>query len=391
MYWDPQQSQQAVYAAQTQQPYGAPDEKRSLWMGDLEPWMDENYLKQLWYSMGEVVQIKSIRDKISGMGAGYCFVDFSSTAAANKALTTINGSPISGTSRIFKLNWASGGSAAAGGGGASVGRTDMGNDFSVFVGDLGPEVTDYLLLTAFQGRYTSCRMAKVVMDPGTGVSKGYGFVRFGEESDKIRALSEMEGQQLGSRAIRVSEATPKPKAVGAFPPAAAGFSQPQQFYSSQPAFPPPQINNDPNNTTIFIGNIPPLINEEELKSYFYSYGEIVYCKIPPGKGCGFVQFVHRQSAEYAIQNMNGNFLGAVKVRVSWGRSQTGMGASNVFTHPQQVSDAQDQRPLITPMNTTQLPLVENPDSLGIKYNLNYVRDRASIELNTDLKQLSWRS
>lgn len=43
--------------------------------------------------------------------AGYCFIDFSSPAAAAKALS-LNGSMIPNTSRPFKLNWASGGGLA---------------------------------------------------------------------------------------------------------------------------------------------------------------------------------------------------------------------------------------------------------------------------------------
>lgn len=35
-------------------------------MGDLEPWMDESFLKQLWNSYGEPVIIKLIRDKRTG-------------------------------------------------------------------------------------------------------------------------------------------------------------------------------------------------------------------------------------------------------------------------------------------------------------------------------------
>jgi len=29
-----------------------PSSRNSLWMGDLEPWMDEAYLRQLWFSLG---------------------------------------------------------------------------------------------------------------------------------------------------------------------------------------------------------------------------------------------------------------------------------------------------------------------------------------------------
>ena len=43
------------------------------------------------------------------------------------------------------------------------------------------------------------------------------------------------------------------------------------------------------------------VSEEQLRQAFMRCGEVVYCKIPPGKGCGFVQFMERRCAEYAIQ------------------------------------------------------------------------------------------
>lgn len=77
-------------------------------MGELEPWMDENFVKQVWQTVcGEAVNVKVIRDRQSG-NAGYCFVEFNSAEAANKALQ-LNGSPVPNSQRVFKLNWASGG------------------------------------------------------------------------------------------------------------------------------------------------------------------------------------------------------------------------------------------------------------------------------------------
>ena len=35
-------------------------------MGELEPWIDENFIRSVWYGMGETVNVKMIRDKFSG-------------------------------------------------------------------------------------------------------------------------------------------------------------------------------------------------------------------------------------------------------------------------------------------------------------------------------------
>ncbi|OIW24655.1 hypothetical protein CONLIGDRAFT_692122 [Coniochaeta ligniaria NRRL 30616] len=53
-------------------------------------------------------------------------------------------------------------------------------------------------------------------------------------------------------------------------------------------------------------------------------------KIPPGKGCGFVQFVHRHAAEMAINQMQGYPIGNSRVRLSWGRSQNNSGGGTPY-------------------------------------------------------------
>ena len=35
-------------------------------MGELEPWIDENFVRSVWYNLGEAVNVKMIRDKFSG-------------------------------------------------------------------------------------------------------------------------------------------------------------------------------------------------------------------------------------------------------------------------------------------------------------------------------------
>lgn len=51
------------------QPTMAPSNEASktLWMGEMEPWMDENFIKQIFHTLiSENVQVKVIRDRNSG-------------------------------------------------------------------------------------------------------------------------------------------------------------------------------------------------------------------------------------------------------------------------------------------------------------------------------------
>lgn len=159
-------------------------------------------------------------------------------------------------------------------------------------------------------------------DPRTGVTRGYGFVRFAEHRDQQRALIEMQGYFVGSRAIRVSVATPKNRTPQVpFSATSTTSSSLMTSPNKSPIQSPLLHHLDSTNTTVFVGGLSAPIREDELRQYFQHFGEIVYVKIPPGKGCGFVQYVSRTSAELAIQQMNGYQIGNSRIRLSWGRSQ----------------------------------------------------------------------
>jgi hypothetical protein len=84
----------------------------------------------------------------------------------------------------------------------------------------------------------------------------------------------------------------------------------------------PTTDFDPTNTTLFIGGLSNGVTEEQLRAAFSRFGDIIYVKIPAGKGCGFVQFVLRTAAERAMATMNGQVMGASAMRISWGRSSS---------------------------------------------------------------------
>ncbi|XP_021894202.1 polyadenylate-binding protein RBP47B' [Carica papaya] len=304
----------AATAATQSQGYHHPatlEEVRTLWIGDLQYWVDESYLNSCFAHTGELVSIKIIRNKITGQPEGYGFVEFVSHGAAERILQTYNGTEMPGTEQTFRLNWASFGIGE---------RRDAGPEHSIFVGDLAPDVTDYLLQETFRAHYPSVRGAKVVTDPSTGRSKGYGFVKFADETERNRSMTEMNGVYCSTRPMRISAATPK-KTTGFQQPYAAKAIYPIPAYTT----PPVQVlpaESDINNTTIAIGNLDPNVMEEELKELFSQFGEIIYSKIPATKGYGFVQFRTRASAEEAMQRMQGQMIGQQAVRISWSRSPT---------------------------------------------------------------------
>ena len=310
---------------------------RTLWQGDLPPFADEAYVASLYQAEG-IVAVKFIRDRHTGFSQGYAFLEFASHEAAADVLRRYSSQPIPGSQDcVFRLNWASHG----------VGRSVQEADHSVFVGDLAPEVTDLALQEAFRAFFPSVRSAKVITDPSTGRSRGYGFVRFGDGGERDAALARMQGHPLCDRPIRVSPATAKKggemmggggqqgggnRGFGGFG-GGPGGGQFGGFGGGGPGgygnamiggngyggggggHPAPS---DPNLATIFVGNLADA-GDAELRAAFGHLGEVLYTKVPPGKGCGFVQFAARPSAEAAIASMQGALVGSQHVRVSWGR------------------------------------------------------------------------
>ncbi|RLN88893.1 hypothetical protein BBJ28_00002222 [Nothophytophthora sp. Chile5] len=272
-------------------------ECKTLWMGDIQMHWDEAFIASLFATAAEQPVIKLIRDKVTGYPAGYGFLEFPSQRGAQQVLETFNGQLIRTCSFLSSSD-----------------------DHSIFVGDLAPDVSDELLLSTFSARFTSVRGAKVVMDPVTRMSKGFGFVRFGskEEADQT-----MNGVYCSSRPMRVSVATDRNSKA----------RQPMGF--GQPA---PE--EEGTNTTVFVGGLDPSTSEEELRARFGGLGEIVSVKVPPGRGCGFVQYSTKDSAEMAIAQMNGTVISGVKVRCAWGRSAAARAANHPTNYYQQYGQYQ---------------------------------------------------
>eukprot|EP01116_Phalansterium_solitarium_P016589 TRINITY_DN3877_c0_g2_i2.p1 TRINITY_DN3877_c0_g2~~TRINITY_DN3877_c0_g2_i2.p1 ORF type:complete len:414 (+),score=88.27 TRINITY_DN3877_c0_g2_i2:145-1386(+) len=340
----------------------------TLWMGDIDSYMDENFVYSLYSHTGALTNVKIMRDKTTGQPSGFAFVTFNSVEAAQKVLENFNGAPIPGTNRVFRLNFAAHGigkkaiteNRLAGVplqgviGGFAQATSQVGQPGSadaLFVGDLSPDVTEAYMLQTFQYYFPTAYSARIVSDPTTGASKGYGFIHFHDEAEKQRALTQMQGYYLSYRPIRLNVATKKEKlplpGQPRVPPASA-YQPPVQFLGRNPiqlghlgapaavaaaviprqprpsAYPPGQSGeNDPTNVTVFVGGIEPACTIELLRGCFEKFGEISNIKIPPGKGCGFVEYVSHDGALNCIKQTGGSaIVGNATVRLGWGRPGT---------------------------------------------------------------------
>ena len=84
----------------------------------------------------------------------------------------------------------------------------------LYVGNLPWSVTDSDLENLFAG-VGAVQSARVVMDRDTGRSRGFGFVEM-DRQEATRAIAELNGHQLESRALRVNEAQSKERRASGF-------------------------------------------------------------------------------------------------------------------------------------------------------------------------------
>jgi RNA recognition motif-containing protein len=78
----------------------------------------------------------------------------------------------------------------------------------LYVGNLGYEVSSSDLEQLFTPHGT-VQSAQVIMDRDTNRSKGFGFVEMGSDQDAQTAITALNGQTHGTRALTVNEAKPR--------------------------------------------------------------------------------------------------------------------------------------------------------------------------------------
>ena len=161
----------------------------SLWMGDIQPWMTEDFILKSFNHYGiNPTSIKLIHDRETHELKNFCFIYFKNIGEANKCILMLNGKSIPGTQIKFRLNWANYYSTF---------------NKSIYVGNLSPDVDDISLYNLFKDKYSSVLHASVVTDKGK--SKGFGFILFRGEKDYERCLQEMNGISFHGNKIKVSE------------------------------------------------------------------------------------------------------------------------------------------------------------------------------------------
>jgi len=79
---------------------------------------------------------------------------------------------------------------------------------NIYVGNLSYGMSEDELREAF-GAFGEVSSVKILMDRETGRSRGFGFVEMPNQNEAETAIAQLNGKDVGGRALRINEARPK--------------------------------------------------------------------------------------------------------------------------------------------------------------------------------------
>jgi len=164
---------------------------------------------------------------------------------------------------------------------------------NLIINYLPPDLDSASLRHLFEqfGTITNC---KVVLDHETGLSKGYGFVKFQTKDQAEKAIVKLNHHQIGSKTLKVSYARRTLKQKGGD----GGNSKVQH-------------------TNLYIANLDKHIDSGDLQHQFSSCGYIVQCRVLKDeqgatRRIGFVRYDTHESALKAIKRYDGKKMDGTK-------------------------------------------------------------------------------
>ncbi|KAL0315918.1 UNVERIFIED_CONTAM: Oligouridylate-binding protein 1 [Sesamum radiatum] len=186
------------------------------------------------------------------------------------------------------------------------------------------------------------RDARVMWDQKTGRSRGFGFVSFRNKLDAQSAINDMNGKWLGTRQIRCNWATKS-----------AGLGDDQQSSDSkniveltngssedgQEKRKEDGPENNPQYTTVYVGNLAPEVTLVDLHRHFHALGAgtIEDVRIQRDKGFGFIRYSSHAEAARAIKMGNARIFFGKPIKCSWGSKPTPPGTSSaLYLHQPQL-------------------------------------------------------
>ncbi|GIL47982.1 hypothetical protein Vafri_4704 [Volvox africanus] len=171
------------------------NQEATVYVGNLDVQVTEELVWELFTQAGPVVNVYMPKDRVTSQHQGYGFVEFKGEEDADYAIKILNMIKMYG--KAIRVNKAS----------QDKRQADVGAN--LFIGNLDPDVDEKLLYDTFSAFGVIVNTPKIMRDPETGNSRGFGFVSYDCFEASDAAIEAMNGQYLCNRAITVSYAFKK--------------------------------------------------------------------------------------------------------------------------------------------------------------------------------------
>ncbi|KAG9066797.1 Protein phosphatase PP2A regulatory subunit B [Linnemannia hyalina] len=272
------EQQQQIAAAQAQAaqaahfapvPAAAPTASASLYIGELDPSVNEAMLFEMFNSVGPVASIRVCRDAVTRRSLGYAYVNFHNVADGERALETLNYTLIK--NRACRIMWSQRDPALR--------KTGTGN---IFIKNLDASIDNKALHDTFSafGNILSCKVATE-----EGQSKGYGFVHYETHEAAENAIKHVNGMLLNDKKVYVGHHIAKKERQSKVEEMKANF------------------------TNVYIKNLDPEVTQEEVEVLFTKFGPVTSCVVSTdengrSKGFGFINFENHEDAKRAVDELH---------------------------------------------------------------------------------------
>ncbi|MCZ6750564.1 MAG: RNA-binding protein [Acidobacteria bacterium] len=84
---------------------------------------------------------------------------------------------------------------------------------NLFIGNMSFDTTEGELRALFEP-FGEITRVQVITDRDTGRPRGFAFVEMTNDEEATKAIAELDGKEVGGRALKVNEAKPRPERSG---------------------------------------------------------------------------------------------------------------------------------------------------------------------------------
>ncbi|XP_010267419.1 PREDICTED: heterogeneous nuclear ribonucleoprotein Q isoform X2 [Nelumbo nucifera] len=251
-----------------------PPHGSEIFIGGLPRDVTEEELKDQCESVGEVAEIRLMKDKDSGESKGYAFVTFKTKDLAQKAIEEFHNKEFKGRTLRCSLSQAK---------------------HRLFIGNIPKSWTEAELRRVIEENGPGVENIELLKDPqNPNRNRGFAFVEYYNN-----ACADYARQRMSSATFKLDGNTPT-----------VSWADPKSAPDSSAAA---QVK------ALYVKNLPDNTTPEQLKELFQHHGEVTKVVLPPAKAgqskrdFGFIHFAERSSALKAVKEtekyeLDGNVL-----------------------------------------------------------------------------------